>query len=400
LSLLLDALKRAEQEKLTRQSDRPNGGADTAGGGVLVGTPAAANAPSAAALELQPLHGGTAAANARGVDTHAAQAVFKAKAAQEPVRNRSALWAGSAAIAVIVLAAAAYVWYSLHSLAPPLRTATRTQHPNPILPPAFDLNAPRGDAAFVPPVGSAEASGAAPGAARAETPDLATAPAPRAPRSVADEVLAQQPAALAQETVKLTRAEEPRPRIPPDVDACYRALASGDIATARARYTAALAADATNVDALLGLATAEARGGDTAAAAQRYRRVLDIDPQNATAIAGIAALADYSRPDAVESELRSDLSRHPESAALHFTLGNLYSRQARWGEAQAAFFEAFRLDPASADIAFNLAVSLDHLGSRKAAADYYRRAIALARTGSRQFDPAQAEQRLAALEQH
>jgi tetratricopeptide (TPR) repeat protein len=401
LSLLLDALKRAEQEKLTRQGDRPNASAQTAP--ALVGTPRAANAASAAVLELQPVPGDTAT-TARGADLHAAQAVFKAKAAQEPVRNRGALWAGAAAAAVVLLAAAAYVWYSINSLAPPLRTTTRLPRPAPILPPASDPDAPRAHVAFVPPAAPADAAGtpvgAAPvSAAPAGAPEAATATARRAPRSAADELLAQQPIVAAQDTVKLTRAEETRPRIPQDVAAGYRALVAGDLATARARYAAALAADATNVDALLGLAAAEARAGEPAAAAQRYRRALELDPQNATAIAGIAALADYARPDAVERELRADLYRHPDSPALHFTLGNLYAQQGRWGEAQAAFFEAFRLDPASADIAFNLAVTLDHLGSRKPAADFYRRAIALARAGARQFDPAQAEQRLAVLEQ-
>jgi tetratricopeptide (TPR) repeat protein len=214
-----------------------------------------------------------------------------------------------------------------------------------------------------------------------------------------DELLAQ-PTPLAQNPVRLTRSEEPKPRVPPNVEAGYEALVAGDLAKASARYAAALAADATNVDALLGLATADARAGDAAGAALRYRRALDLDPQNATAIAGLAALADTSRPEAVENELRGDVMRHPQSAALHFTLGNLYASQSRWGEAQAEYFECYRLDPSSADYAYNLAVSLDHLGNRKPAADYYRKALAAARSGARQFDPEQAAHRLAVIEQH
>ncbi len=60
------------------------------------------------------------------------------------------------------------------------------------------------------------------------------------------------------------------------------------------------------------------------------------------------------------------MARHPQSAALHFTLGNLYASQSRWGEAQAEYFECYRLDPSSADFAYNLAVSLDHLGQPQA----------------------------------
>jgi tetratricopeptide (TPR) repeat protein len=392
LSLLLDALKRAEQEKLTRQG--PGGAAESAPAPV---PPAAANAPSAAVLELQPMHGAAPSAGvaARGADAHAAQAVFKAKSAQELARNRGMLWAVGAAIGVVVLAAGAYIWYSINTLTPQMRSVTRVPRPSPILPPASDPGAPRAEAPFVPPAPPADRSAAA-----ANVPPAPETPAreePREPRSAVDELLAR-PSATAPDSVKLTRTEEPKPSVPPNVDAGYHALVAGDLATARARYAAQLAADPTNVDALLGLATAEARSGDAAAAAQRYRRVLELDPVNATAAAGLAALADYVRPEAVESGLRADLARNPDSAALHFTLGNVYARQSRWGEAQAEFFEAFRLDPASADTAFNLAVSLDHLGSRKAAAEYYRRALAAAGSAPRQFEPADVRRRLADLE--
>lgn len=399
MSLLLDALKRAEQEKLGRQGDRPDGPEP---GPALV-APAAANAPSAALLELQPLHTPAPGAGVRVGDAHAAQAVFKAKSTQPPERNRGVLWAIAAAIVVIVLAAGAYIWYSINQLTPQLRTAARAPRPAPIAPPASDPSAPRSPApAFLPP--AATDAGAGPAASPVQEgtmPATGVPPAPSAPsarRSAVDELLAR-PAATAPDAVRLTRTDEPRPRIPPDVDAGYRALVAGDLATARARYAAALAADPTSVDALLGLATAEARGGDPAGAAQRYRRALEVDPQNATAIAGLAALADNARSDAVESELRADLARHPDSAALHFSLGNVYARQSRWGEAQAEFFEAFRIDPSSADVAFNLAVSLDHLGQRGLAADYYRRALAAAGGGPRQFDPAEARRRLADIEQ-
>ena len=390
MSLLLDALKRAEQEKLTRQGDRPVGAGERG--------PAAANAPSAAVLELQPISASAPGGIATRGDAQAAQAVFKAKAAQEPARNRGVLWAGAAAIGVVVIAAAVYVWYSINSLAPPLRTASRPR-PAPIAPPASDPLAPRADAPFVPPDGPAEPgrSSAAPPPA-GEPAQVAEVAHAAPPRSAVDELLAQ-PAPLAQNPVRLMRSEEPKPRVPHDVQAGYAALVAGDVARARASYAAALAADATNVDALLGLATADAHEGDTAGAALRYRRALELDPQNATAIAGLAALADFSRPEAIEGELRGDVARHPQSAALHFTLGNLYASQSRWGEAQAEYFECYRLDPSSADFAYNLAVSLDHLGSRKPAADYYRKALAAARSGPRQFDPGVAAHRLAVLEQ-
>ena len=146
------------------------------------------------------------------------------------------------------------------------------------------------------------------------------------------------------------------------------------------------------------MATIEARSANRAVATEHYRRVLELDPRNATALAGLAALADFSRPDALEAQLQADLERLPESAALQFTLGNLYAAQARWSEAQAAYFEAHRLDPGSAEIAHNLAVSLDHVGQRRLAAGFYRRALEGARGRVPPFDAAAVARRLAELD--
>ena len=113
-----------------------------------------------------------------------------------------------------------------------------------------------------------------------------------------------------------------------------------------------------------------------------YGRALEIDPRNATALAGLAAVSQFSRAEGAESQLRADLAVNPGSAGLHFTLGNLFASQSRWGEAQAEYFEAFRIDAANADYAFNLAVSLDHMRQPKLAAEYYARALDAARSQS------------------
>ncbi|MBC8023468.1 MAG: hypothetical protein H7Y14_10140, partial [Burkholderiales bacterium] len=128
-----------------------------------------------------------------------------------------------------------------------------------------------------------------------------------------------------------------------------------------------------------------------------YRRALDLDPRNATALAGLASIADRSQPEVLEGQLRADIARYPQSAALHFALGSLYASRARWEEAQGAFFEALRIEPASPDTLFNLAVAMDHMGQSRLAADYYRRAVEASRGQAAQFDPAAAERRLAEL---
>ena len=383
MSLLLDALKRAEQEKLTR-GDRP--GAEAA-------ERPSAPTPAVPALELQPLQGAAPQPAPRG-DAQAAQAIFKAKAASEARGNRAMIWAAAAAVVVVVLAAGGYyVWRSIQSLAPRAQVATLGQSA-PIRPITAAALSPAPGAEFKAPEASAPAS-ALPAPPAPAAPEAK--PAPEAAERTPIEALLRQPPPAAEAPVRLAPTREERPRVPADVKAGYGALVAGNLAAARAHYAAALEADATNVDAQLGLATVEARGGNRTAAAALYRRALELDPRNATALAGLAALADSARPEAVEAELRADIVAHPDSAALELTLGNVYASQLRWSEAQGAYFEAYRLEPENADVAYNLAVTLDHLGQRSPAAEFYRRALEGRRDGAAQFDAAAAARRLAEL---
>jgi len=399
MSLLLDALRRAEQEKLAKQGERPNPAQRERT------APAAASA-TPSALELQPLGSG-AAANAPAMsgrsDAESAQNLFKAKAAPaaEPSRKSVALWAIVGAIVVVIGAVGAYFWYSIEALAPKAVAKVRVPSPPAPLPKPTDFAiAPRVDTPRLdtprldtPPSANAAATPLAPSAfAPAAEPRTAASVAPTTDQLVMN-LLKEAPAAP---PLRLSQTNEPK-RVPTEVAAGYEALRNGNLAAARRGYVAALASDPANLDAQLGLATVEARSGNSAAASGHYRRVLELDPRNATALAGLASLADFSRPEALEAQLRGEAERNPQSSALHFTLGNLYAAQSRWSEAQLAFFDAHRLDPASPDIVFNLAVSLDHLGQSRVAADYYRRALAAARGQATQFDPARIERRLAEL---
>jgi Tfp pilus assembly protein PilF len=184
----------------------------------------------------------------------------------------------------------------------------------------------------------------------------------------------------------MSRSIDP-PRVNADVALGYDALRRGDFPEARRRYEAAQAAEPLSVDAQLGLGTIAARSGDRAAADRHFRHALEIDPKNPAALAGLAAMADNkAAPEQLEAQLRNDLQRYPYSSALQMALGNLYASQNRWTEAQPQFFEAFRLDPENADAAYNLAVSLDHLGQARLALDYYQRSLAAAQKQGVQFD--------------
>lgn len=408
MSLLLDALKRAEQEKLARQAERAaQAGAEAPDRSVPVA--------KAGRLELESIEPAAAAAAAAAPAPVAsageranAQAMFAAKDAARDTKSRFPLYAAAALVVLLVIAGGVYVWLQVNSLGPrpyaarpsqpaslkPITPATPSEGPllmppaAPVPPPASGI-VPTNPAA--PPVALFRPEALSPESRKA-------APPPAAAEKLVLDLLRETPAQASAPPLRLAKSMV-APKVQPDVTAGYEALRAGDLERARRSYQAALAADPNGVDGLLGLATVEARAGDRAAAARLYRKVLTLDARNATALAGLAAVADLSRPETLEPALKADIARYPQSAALQMTLGNLYASQSRWSEAQGAFFEALRLDPQNADVHYNLAVALDNLNQPRLAADYYRRALAQAKgQAAVQFDARGAERRLAELQ--
>ena len=192
--------------------------------------------------------------------------------------------------------------------------------------------------------------------------------------------------------LKLSRSFD-APKLNPEIATAYVALSAGDFNQAKKLYTAALQAEPTSIDGHLGLATANARLNDNAAAVQHYRRVLELDPRNSTAVNGLIATSG-TQPERLEAELRALLARDPNSAALHFSLGNVYAGERRWHEAQQSYFDAFRLQADNADYVYNLAVSLDKLNQTRLANDYYQKALQLSTKGGAQFDRALVQRRV------
>ncbi len=183
--------------------------------------------------------------------------------------------------------------------------------------------------------------------------------------------------------------------ITPLLQDAYAAYRQGDLETARQKYRLALQQDARNHDALAGLAAIARQQGQDALAAEYYQELLELDPRDAAAQAGMSTLLKEGA-SAKESRLKQLIDQQPQSPALHFALGNLYAEQARWAEAQQAYFNAYSLQMDAAQYALNLAISLDHLGQSKLAAQYYQRALQLDGSANT-FDHAQAEKRLGEL---
>lgn len=362
MSLLLDALKKT----------------GSSGQSTAESIPALAleDLPKKSAPTAPPGSGSIATSRSTGENLFAAKKV--------PARKKFHYTLGLIPTAIIIglvlgTAGAIYVWLEIQ----PPKAAQRSSPPPAV-------------AAYTAPVLRPMPALALPPEAEVQTKVTRAAPAPQS--RVRSGNLKQAPVTQPVEGIQIQRQME-NDGIYSTLTAAYQAYQSGDLATAWQRYREVLLKDAKNRDALLGMAAIAQQQGQDEAAIQYYRQVLALDPRDPVALAGMSA---FSTGDAAgkESRLKLSLAQTPQSAALHFAMGNLYSEQSRWGDAQQAYFNAFRLEPANAQFAFNLATSLDHLGQRKLAAQYYAQALQIDITGNAGFDRVQTQQRLKQLLAH
>jgi tetratricopeptide (TPR) repeat protein len=303
--------------------------------------------------------------------------LFNAKsgsaALARPGSNRNLMIALGGAV-VLLAAGAGYVWYAISPTQParPVNVAAMSPQKPTVAPVPTQDN-------LVPGIVSAEA-----------TPKPVSKAKPRhATRRLARAAL---PTAHTKDTVHIERRmEEP---IDPVLNNAYLAYRGGNFEQSQQLYLKALRLDSNNTDALLGLGVIAQHRGEDNVAAHYYARVLALDPRNAVANSGMSALSDDNNR---ESRLKMLLNEQQNSSALHFALGNYYAEQARWSEAQQSYFDAYKLAPDHAELAFNLAVSLDRLGQNKAAAQYYRRALQLDPENHAGFDHAKISHRIEEL---
>lgn len=255
------------------------------------------------------------------------------------------------------------------------------------------------DSQFTAPVVVADDAAAAP-SVRAEPvvrePVRAPQPAPRdttwfdTPAGESDEVA--EPVA---EPIRIVRGATSNPLFP-KLSAAWAAFQAGDYAGAEALYREVRAADAGNIDALLGLGALAARGERLDEARDLYQAVLLAEPKNSTAVSALSTLPAGGARNLDASTLKNLVREQPGAANLHFALGLQYVARGSWSDAQSAFFEAVRNEPTNADYVYNLAVSLDQLGQAALAATYYQRALEIANSSSL-FRPDDARTRLAVL---
>jgi tetratricopeptide (TPR) repeat protein len=401
MSLLMDALKRAESSKqeAARQQAGKAAPASTASEGLTLAplageTPAAPNRPlpdlathidavdadlarsaqARPAAEPAPAFA-QSAANSQAIARNA----FAAKLTPE-TPSRAPLWLALGVLVIAGMAIAGYFWFQLNSMG--------SSSLSPV------GNRPPAQPAFAPPAPPPPAPIPVPQVDPLPTSELESRRAPPAEPAVR-----VQPTPRAAQTAAPIRLARTPPVADPALLRAHRALQEGRLDQASQDFLQALQRDPNNVDALLALAAIAQHQGRSNEAEGWRQRALIADPSNpATQAAVLGGTAAGTDPLSTESRLKTLLAAQPQSAELNFTLGNLYAAQRRWGEAQQVYFNAVAADGDNPDYLFNLAISLDQLRQPRPAAQHYRLALEAATRRPAAFDIEQVRRRLAEIQ--
>lgn len=424
MSLLMDALKRAETSKQDAARSLVSGEAATAHSEKLSLEPLPTGRPKATINPLPELATHIEAVDAdlafaprpetpaprraaptppstiekldEHVEREAVRNAFKAKLSNEPPSKRP-LWLALGTLGFAAVAISTYVWYQLNSmgsnhLAPPISLAPASTQPSQMAQtgpaatvPALPINPPP---VFTPSSASTAAN---------RTMDSApTLFAPQRPEYRPSRAPMPAPEAGAGVPIRLTRS---RPEVDLNLLRGHANVQRNELELALRDFEQILQRDPNNTDALLALAAIAQHQGRPGDAERLNQQALVANPSDgavqAAALSGAAAGAD---PQTTESRLKTLLAAQPESAQLNFALGNLYSRQKRWSEAQQVYFNAVAADADNPDYLFNLAVSLDHLRQNRPAAQHYRLALEAANKRPAAFDREQVARRLNELQ--
>jgi len=177
----------------------------------------------------------------------------------------------------------------------------------------------------------------------------------------------------------------------------WMAYQSKDYTSSKQEYKKALDSEPNNHDALLGMAAVSLTQDEVETARDIYIKLLERDPRDPHAHAGLANIAQTNGANLSVTKLKQLIEYRPADAHLQFALGNVYVQKKNWPEAQHAFFNAWKSDSNNADYAYNLAVSLDQLGKHREAKAYYQDSLKLATGKNISFSPEAVKSRLASL---
>lgn len=382
MSLLLKALSQVGRS----QND--------AGGRAQAGTADRDRGPGAAAYETEATRWSDAA-DARIAATMLGQtSARRSGALADWFANLSIVPATLGLAVVIALLYGVYVWWAMQ----PHGGLFASSSPTPAAPPAatpMPLTPPRAS-----PVAASDAGTSSVSPAPATGVEDTAGPEPATTTSQPSAESAEPRRTPTLRKLYPTRSTPPvanRAELPAESELAraYEAFLAGRLDEARAAYLKELAREP-GVEAHLGLAAIATRRERLADAVHHYSEALRLDPRNAAAHAGLIASVGVVDPLAAEARLKELIAVRP-MGYLYATLGDVYAGAGRWADAESAYFEAHKLEPANPDHPYNLAVALERLNQSKVAMRYYERALGQAAGMPARFDLDAVRARLAYL---
>ncbi|MDH5710163.1 MAG: tetratricopeptide repeat protein [Gammaproteobacteria bacterium] len=177
----------------------------------------------------------------------------------------------------------------------------------------------------------------------------------------------------------------------------WMAYNRADYRAASEAYEKVLKREPKNRDALLGVAAIAVKKADYKKAKESYQLLLKLNPRDEVAMSAMSNIKNFSMNSLDESKLKFMLQQQPEASHLNFALGNIYARQGRWPEAQSEYFRAWQGNKENADYVYNLAVSLDQLGKTKEALGFYKSCLSLAQGQNISYSKDTVENRIQVL---
>jgi tetratricopeptide (TPR) repeat protein len=171
------------------------------------------------------------------------------------------------------------------------------------------------------------------------------------------------------------------------IEAGRQAYEARDYGEASVRFTRALAACGPNEELLLALAQAQLLGQDVARALDTLERVLTRDPKNVPALKVKAKALYLSAKDPeAEEALRTAATLAPADAEIPYDLGRFYYHQQRFQAAADSFRRAIAIDPGAYKAWDNLGLAAEALGDAPRARRHYLHAISLVHKNHPHYD--------------
>lgn len=212
------------------------------------------------------------------------------------------------------------------------------------------------------------------------------------------------PTNLTQNTAKKSLTIKREKTLTTLVNEGYALYQKGEYGTSLSKYAQAYRQSPVNQDALLGMVATHTKLGqpDLANVYRQKLKMLGLtaDRDRKIKTDSPKVSSDRSKIPPTPNLLLAQLKKTPNDAQLNFSIATLFAKKGDWEKAQNYYFKAHQFAPNNPNYAFNLAVSLEHLGHSKTALSFYKKTKNLMQVSPSSVNPMIVAKRLDVLSQH